>query len=211
MSPRITLGAVGVWALSAVIITPGTAAAKPVTGDVSCTLTGVATISPGLPLASPGAATKKVKTTTTYTGTLTNCVGMQQNTKKGAQIDGGTIVAKAKTTTAVGDPLGSCAGLADPTAPTVLKAKLTFTSGGVKLTNSKADLTVGAAGIGGKVTFPASGPVTGGAAFKGQTVTATAILDKGLADLAAVCQGGASTTFTFSGVQGESTLVIPMP
>ncbi len=190
MSPRITLGAVGVWALSAVIITPGIAAAKPVTGNVSCTLTGTATISPGLPLSSPGAATKKVKTTTTFTGTLSNCTGTQQNTKKGAQIDGGTIVAKAKTTTAIGDPLGSCAGLASPTAPTVLKAKVTFTSGGVKLTNSKADLTVGAAAIGATVQFPASGPVKGGA-FKGQTLTAIAILDKGPADLVTTCVGGA--------------------
>jgi hypothetical protein len=209
MLRRIALVGSGALALSTVIIVPGIAAAKPVTGNVSCTLTGKATISPGLPLTSPGNATKNVKTTTTFTGTLSNCTGTQANTKGGAQIDGGSITAVAKTKTAKGQPLGSCAGLADPTAPTVLKATITFTNAGAKLTNSKANLTVGAAVVGTTVSFPATGPVSGGGAFKGQTVTATAILDKSTADLAAVCQGGASTTFNFSGVIGKSTLVIP--
>ena len=206
---RIALVGSAALALSTVIMAPGIAAAKPVTGKVSCTLTGKAVIAPGLPLTSPGNAAKNVKTTTTFTGTLSNCIGTQMNTKKGVQIDGGTITAVAKSKTAKGQPLGSCAGLASPTAPTVLKAKITFTNGGVKLTNSVANLTVGAANVGTTVSFPASGPVSGGAAFKGQTVTATAVLDKSTADLAAVCAGGASTTFNFTGVLGQSTLVIP--
>jgi hypothetical protein len=209
MLRRIALVGSGALALSIVIITPGIATAKPVTGNVSCTLTGAATIKPGLPLTSPGNATKNVKTTTTFTGTLSNCTGAQANTKGGAQIDGGTITAVAKTKTAKGQPLGSCAGLQTPTTPTMLKAKITFTNGGVKLTNSVATLSVGGAVIGATVSFPASGPVFGGKAFKGQTVTANAILDGSAADLAALCTGGASTTFNFTGVSGASTLVIP--
>ena len=114
MLRRIALLSSGALALSTVIIAPGIATAKPVTGNVSCTLTGKATISPGLPLTSPGNATKNVKTTTTFTGTLSNCTGTQANTKGGAQIDGGTLTATAKTKTAKGQPLGSCAGLANP-------------------------------------------------------------------------------------------------
>jgi len=209
MLRRIVLVGSGALALSIVIIAPGIAAAKPVTGNVSCTLTGKATISPGLPLTSPGDAKKNVKTTTTFTGTLSNCTGTQANTKGGAQIDGGSMVAVAKTKTAKGQPLGSCTGLATPTAPTVLKAKITFTSGGAKLTNSVASLTVGGAVIGATVSFPASGPVSGGGAFKGQTVTVNAVLDQDTAGLAALCTGGASTTFNFTGVMGKSTLVIP--
>lgn len=210
MLRKFALVGSGALALSTIItIAPGIATAKPVTGNVSCTLTGTATISPGLPLTSPGNATKNVTTTTTFTGTLSNCTGTQVNTKKGAQIEGGTVVAKAKSKTAKGQPLGSCAGLASPGAPTVLVAKVTFTNGGAKLTNSVAKLTVGAAVVGATVSFPATGPVSGGAAFKGQTLTATAILDGSAADLGALCTGGKSTTFHFTGVSGTSTLVIP--
>ena len=208
MLRRIALVGSGALALSAVIMAPGIAAAKPVTGNVSCTMTGKAVIAPGLPVTSPGNAAKNVKTTITFTGTLSNCTGTQMNTKGGAQIDGGSIAAVAKTKTAKGQPLGSCAGLASPTAPTVLKAKITFTNGGVKLTNSVATLTVGGAVIGATVLFPASGPVSGGA-FKGKTATVNATLDGSAADLAAVCKGGTSTTFNFTGVSGPSTLVIP--
>jgi len=57
-----------------------------------------------------------------------------------------------------------------------------------------------------------SGPVSGGNAFKGQTLTATAVLDKGAADLASVCAGGKSTEFDFPGLAGASTLaVMPTP
>ena len=205
----IALFGSGALALSTVIMAPGIAAAKPVTGNVSCTLTGKATISPGLPLVSPGNATKNVTTKITFSGTLSNCTGTQANTKAGAQIDGGTLVATGKTKTAKGQPLGSCAGLQTPTTPTVLKAKITFNHAGAKLTNSVATLTVGGAVVGATVSFPASGPVSGGAAFKGQTVTVNAVLDKDAAGLAALCTGGASTTFNFTGVMGQSTLVIP--
>ena len=121
------------------------------------------------------------------------------------------MTAVAKTTTAVGQPLPSCAALTAPTAPTVLKATVKFTSGGKTLTSSKALLTVGAAVVNPDLTvkFPASGPVTGGAAFKGQTLTAEAILDDTADNLGALCVGGASTTFTFNGVKGESTLDVP--
>src|SRR5215813_3662440 len=114
----------GVLMLSAFVIAPGIAAAKPITGNVSCTLSGTATLKPGLPLMSPGNATKKLKTKITFTGTLSNCTGTQVNTKKGLQIDGGTWTAKGTTITDVGQPLPSCAGLATPaTTATTLKTQ----------------------------------------------------------------------------------------
>lgn len=205
MARTMALVASGVLALSAVLIGP--ASAK-VTGDVTCTLTGSATIKPGLPLNSPGNATKKLKTTTTFIGTLSNCTGAQLGTKKGAQIDGGTVKATGKTTTAVGQALPSCTALTAPTAPTVLKASVKFTGGGKTLATSTAKLTVGAATIDGSanVSFPASGPVSGGSGFKGQTLTATAILDSSALELATTCAGGTSTAFSFTGIRGESTL-----
>jgi hypothetical protein len=207
MARTIAWVAAGALALSTVLVGP--APAK-VTGDVTCTLTGSATISPGLPVTSPGVATKKVKTKTTFTGTLSNCTGTQVGTKKGAQIEGGTVKAKAKTTTAVGDDLPSCAGLTAPTAPTVLKATVKFKGGGKTLATSTVNLTIGAATVDGalNVSFPASGAVKGGSGFKGQTLTATAILDQPVTGFDTVCAGGKTTTFEFTGLRGDSTLVV---
>ncbi len=210
MLRRIALVTSGALALSVVIMYAGTAAAKPVTGNVSCTLTGSATVSPGLPLNSPGNATKKLKTTVTFTGTLSNCTGAQANTKGGAQIDGGSVSAVGKTITAVGQPLPSCLGLANPTTPTVLKSTITFTSGGAKLTNSKVNLTIGAANLGPPISFDASGPVSGGAAFKGQNLSAIAVLDDDAAGFATKCtSSGGLSTLNFTGLQGRSSLVTP--
>jgi hypothetical protein len=197
----------GALALAAVLIGPATAKAA-VTGSVTCELKGSAVISPGLTVTPSGNAKKKIKTKTTFNGTLTNCSGTQTGTKKGAQIDGGTVTATGKTTTNVGDALPSCTGLTAPTAPTVLKATVKFTAAGKKIATSKVNLTVGAATIdqNGKVSFPASGPVSGGNAFKGQTLTADALLDKTALDLANLCTGGTTTTFSFTGSQGGSTL-----
>jgi len=208
MLRRIVLVGAGALALSIVIITPATVKAA-VTGNVSCTLSGSIAVTPGLPLASPGPATKTVKTTYTFTGTLSNCTGTQSGTKKGAQIDGGTVFGVAKSKTAKGADLPSCLGLASPTTPIPLKTKVTFTHGGAKLTNSVATLSLGAVDLGPPVTVPIAGPVSGGAAFKGQNLTATAVLDGSATDLQPLCMGGASTTFTFSGVKGVSTLVTP--
>ena len=102
MLRRIVLVGSGALALSAVIMVPGIAAAKPLTGTVACTLSGTATITPGLPLQNdpPVAATKTYTSTTTFTGTLTGCTGDQQNinTKKGfGPIDHGTTTAVGKT------------------------------------------------------------------------------------------------------------------
>jgi len=209
MIQRIVLGA-GAFALSAVFMVPTTATAA-VTGDVTCTLKGSASIAPGLPLNSPGAATKKYKTTVTFNGVLSDCSGSQSGTKKGLQIEGGTVAAKAKTVTAIGSPLPSCAGLTAQTDVTILKATVKFTNAGKTIATSKVNLTLGDAAISPTLTvsFPASGQVSGGNAFKGQTLTATAILDKGAADLATLCTGGASTTFNFTGVTGQSTLETP--
>lgn len=208
MFPRIALGVVGALVLSAIVMHAGTAAAKPITGSVNCELIGSATISPGLPLNSPGNATKKFTTKVTFNGTLSNCTGTQTNTKKGAQIDGGTVTATAKTVTAVGQPLPSCAGLATPTTPTVLKTTVKFTHGGAKLTSSTAKLTVATA-VGSTVNFSASGLVSGGA-FKGQNLTASAVLDDTALDFVTVCNApGGLTTLSFTGVQGESTLTTP--
>lgn len=208
MVRTIAFVASGAFALSAVVMAPATARAKTVTGSVNCTLIGKAVITPGLPLASPGSATKTVKTTTTFTGTLSACSGPQMGTKGGLQIDGGTVSAVAKTKVAKGQDLPSCLGLAMPTTPTVLKAKITFTSGGMPIAVSKANLTVDPATVGATVSFQVKGPVTGGNGFKGQNVTATAVLDKATADLANVCLGGASTEFDFTGKQGASSLQV---
>ncbi len=207
MVRTIAFVASGAFAVSAVVMTPATARAKAVTGNVNCTLVGKAVITPGLPLASPGSATKTVKTTVTFTGTLSACTGTQMGTKGGLPIDGGTLSAVAKTKVAKGMDLPSCVGLSMPTTPTVLKAKVTFTSGGMPIAVSKANLTVGNAVIGTTVSFPAMGPVTGGNGFKGQTVNATAVLDKLTADLANVCAGGASTEFDFA-TPGASSLQV---
>jgi hypothetical protein len=156
-------------------------------------------------------AKKKLKTTVIFNGTLSNCTGTQAGTKKGAQIDGGTLVGKGKTTTAVGAELPSCAGLTAPTTPTVLKTTVKFTSVGKTIATSKVNLTIGAAGVDGSLTlsFRPSGTVSGGNAFKGATMTANAILDERAPDLDSVCAPGASTTFNFTGVEGESTLQVP--
>ena len=209
MLRRIVLVGSGALALSTVIIGPGVAAAKPVTGDVSCTLTASVVIAPGLPLASPGPAVKTYKSTFTFTGTLTDCTGTQSGTKGGVQIDGGTVVGVAKTKVARGADLPSCLGLENQTTPIVLKTKVTFTHGGVKLTNAVANLSLGAVDFGPPVKFNLSGTVSGGAAFKGQTLTATAVLDGGPADLQGLCAGGASTKFDFTGVVAPSTFTSP--
>jgi len=227
MRPRIALGTAGAFILSAIVIVPTAAKAKPVTGTVSCTLSGSAMISPGLVLSadcSGGAtcptgfqcttsggtstctATKKLTTTTTFVGTLSNCTGSQTNTPKGAPISAGTVSAKAKTKLAVGQPVSSCLALQSPTTPTSLTTTVKFTTTGGKTVTSKGTLTVGDASLIPVVSFPVSGPVTGGTAFKGDTLTATAVLDDSAAELAALCNGGTSTTFEFTGIQGDSTL-----
>src|SRR5262249_29566295 len=93
--------AFGMLALSAVLTAPGIVAAKPVTGNVSCTLKGSSTVSPGLPFTGT-TLTKPLKTKVTFTGTLSNCTGTQTGTKGGLQIDGGTLSAKGVIKTPAG-------------------------------------------------------------------------------------------------------------
>ncbi len=204
LDKRIALGTIGVFVLSTVLFNSSIAHGA-VSGNVTCVLKGSAVITPGLPLASPGNATKTLKTTTTFSGTLSNCSGTQTGTK-GASIDGGTLVAVAKTKTAKGSPLPSCLGLAMPTAPTVLKATVKFTSAGKPIATSKLNLTVGAAVVAQQASFPATGTVSGGNGFKGQSLTANAVLDGPASALANFCTGAASTTFTFT--DGSSMLEI---
>lgn len=138
-------------ALAACLTVPVTAGAA-VTGNVECTLTGTATIgSQNLLLPSP-----LQQVTFTFNGTLTNCTGVQTGTKKGAQIDGGTIsiVGKFNVGTLSVDP--ATPPLACQVAPSKrkgLKATVTFTSGGVKLTNSKVNLTLRSDGNGANGSF----------------------------------------------------------
>jgi len=186
---------------------PASATAAAVAGTVSCALSGALMISPGLPFNSPGNATKKVTSTTKFTGILTNCAGTQTGTKKGAQIDGGSMSGTAKSVVADGQPKPSCIGLATPTTPTVLKATVKFTSGGKALTKTTALLIVRPWMIGPAVAFDAHATVSGGA-FKGQKLTTDVILDATQADLATLCTGGKTSTFDFTGVQGESTLAV---
>src|SRR5262245_50520669 len=124
----IVLVVSGAVALSAAMSAPATA--KPVTGNVSCTLSGSAALKPGLPFDSPGNATKKFKTKVTFTGTLSNCTGTQTGTKGGLQIAGGSVTAKGTVITAAGQPLPSCSALATAsTTPITVKAKVKFTNG----------------------------------------------------------------------------------
>lgn len=213
MSRRIALATTGTLALLAVVATPAIAA-TPITGDVSCTLKGAATLKPGLPLNSPGNAAKTFKTKVTFTGTLSDCTGTQTGTKKGAQIQAGTVQAKATIVTAVGQALPSCLGLATPaTTPTTLKTTVKFTnsdSGKPKaIAKSTGVLTLGTPTVGLTIDFETSGTVSKGA-FAGQTLRAFALLDLGIGDFIAACDSPAGmTTLSFTGVQGDSMLVSP--
>jgi len=207
----IALMGAGALALASVVIVPGIAAAKPVTGNVSCTLNGNAVITPALPLQldPPQIATKNYKTGVLFTGTLTECTGTQQNinTKKGfGPIDHGVTIAKGTTKYKKGMALPSCIGLTAPTVPTTLTAVTTFMDAkGNVVAKSTAKLTVGSASLGPPPSFPSSGLVTGGA-FKGATaITVTNLTN----DLVKACSQTASTTFEFK--DGSSTICIGTP
>jgi hypothetical protein len=217
MLRRIALMGAGALALANVVMAPGIAAAKPVTGNVSCTLSGKAVITPGLPLQlSPAVQAKKTyKTAVTFNGTFKECTGQQQNinTKKGfGPIDHGTVAAKGKTKYAKGMDLPTCIGLTAPTVPTVFKATTIFMDAKNNIVaKSVATLTVGSATLGPPVSFPSSGPVSGGA-FKGATATTVTNLtnDGGVAGACGVPGDNMgtppSTTFEFT--DDTSTLEI---
>ncbi len=213
MMQKVTLVASAAFTLSVVLMPPAFAV-TPNTGDVSCTLSGSAKLKPGLPLNSPGSATKPFKTKITFTGTLSNCNGTQSGTKKGLQIEGGSVTAKGTVVTAAGQPLPSCLGLATPpTTPTALKSTVKFTNsttGKPKvIAKSQAVMTLGTPTLGPPISFETSGPVSKGA-FVGQNVTAFAVLDLDAAGFAAACSAsGGLTTLSFTGVQGKSTFVSP--
>ena len=211
MFRRILLVGSGALALSAVIMAPGIAAAKPLAGNVNCTIKGQAVISPGLPLVNdpPVNATKTYKSTVVFTGDLTDCSGDQQNinTKKGfGPITHGTTSAKGVTKYKKGMALPDCLGLTSPTVPTVLKATtLFFDANNNNVGKVVAKLTVGAATLGPPTSFPVSGPVSGGNAFKKETVTVVSNLSNA-GGPAGACNAGSSTTFEFT--DGTSTLDI---
>ena len=186
------------------------ATAVPITGNVSCALSGTATLKPGLPFSSPGTATKPFKTSIKFTGTLTGCTGSQTGTKLGAQIDAGTVIAKATTITNTGDPLPSCVGLATPPAtPTVLKTTIKFTSAGKTVAKIGMMGTLGTPNLGPPISFAVSGPSLKGA-FLGQNVNTNAVLDLDTAGFIAACSApGGLTTLAFTGAQGPSTLTSP--
>lgn len=211
MFRRIALVASGTVALVAILIAP--AAAKPITGNVTCTLKGSATVKPGFPFTSTDPLTKTLKTKVTFNGTLSNCTGAQVNTKKGLQIDGGSVSAKGVITTPAGQVAPNCIDISTkpPVNPLVLKTKVKFTNAGKTIATSVVQGTVGQAQANGSaVIFPTSGTVSGGNAFKGQSLEADAVLDLDIVGLAAACQAtGGLTTLNFTGVQGESMLTSP--
>ena len=198
MLRRIVLVGSGALALSTVIMAPGVAAAKPLTGTVSCVLKGSAVITPGLPLGTDQTAAKTYKSTTTFTGTLDQCSGEQQNinTKKGyGPIDHGTTTAVGTTKYKKGTVLPSCIALTSPTVPTVLKATTLFYDANNNLVGKTvAKLTVGPATLT-PTSFTSTGLVSGGNAFKKENIVAYAQL---VGDVAGACLGGTSTTFTFT-------------
>jgi len=211
MLRRIALVGSGALALASVVMAPGIAAAKPLTGNVSCVINGTAVISPGLPLQNnpPVNATKTYTSTVTFTGDLTNCTGTQQNinTKKGfGPIDHGTTAAVGKTKYKKGMALPDCIGLTSPTVPTVLKATtLFFDAKGNNVGKSVAKLTVGPAVLTPVTSFTSTGAVSGGNAFKKETITVTSNLSNA-GGPAGACNAGASTTFEFK--DGTSTIDI---
>lgn len=194
-------------------VTPA-GAATPVTGDVHCTVKGTATLKPGLPLTSPGPATKAVKTKISFKGTLEGCTGTQVGTKNGVQIQGGVITAKGTAIVNPGEDKPSCVGLSMPPAtPTTLKAAVKFTnsdSGKAKsVTKSSGVLTLGAADTGPPISFDTNGTVAKGA-FLGQAVDVHAVLDLDAGQLATACSApGGLTTLTFTGAHGPSTFDSP--
>jgi hypothetical protein len=199
MVRTIAFVALGALVLSTAMMAPGIAAAKPITGNVTCILKGSAVITPGLNLANdpPVTLTKTYKSKVTFTGTLEGCAGTQTNAK--AAFDHGTVVAKGVTKYAKGETQPDCIGLQNPLHPTMLKSTITFFDAtGKKVGKSVATLTVGGATIGGQVSFTSTGTVTGGNSFKGETATAITNLDGPAANIGASCQGGASTTFHFT-------------
>lgn len=187
-------------------------AAPVITGNVSCILKGNATLKPGLPLTSPGPATKVIKTKVKFRGTLEGCTGAQAGTKGDAQIQGGTLSAKGTIITNPGDESPSCAGLANQTGQVVIKASPKFTnsdSGKPKsIAKSTTSLTLGTVTVGATVEFDLAGTVSKGA-FLGQPIQAHAVLDLDAGQLAGACQQpGGLATLSFTGVKGDSTIAV---
>lgn len=210
------LASVAALALAFSGLAPASAVAPPPpSGTLSCTLSGTATLKPGLPLSSPGLATKVVKTKISFTGTLSACNNAGQIGGK-APITGGSVKAKGTAVTAIGDPLPSCLGLATPpVTPTVLKVSTKFTGDPVPpktkpvtVSSSSGPQTLGTATVGPVISFPTSGVIAKGG-FLGETATTTATLDLDLGGLVAACSApGGLTTLAFTGVKGPSTVAI---
>ena len=116
------------------------------------------------------------------------------------------MAAIGKTKYKKGVPLPDCIGLTSPSVPTVLKSTtLFFDAAGNNVGKSVAKLTVGAATLGPPTSFPSTGAVSGGNAFKKETITAVANLSNA-GGPAGACNAGASTTFEFT--DGTSTIDI---
>lgn len=191
---------------------PTGAATLPPTGTLTCTLSGSATLKPGLPLNSPGTATKAVKTKIAFTGTLSGCNNAGQVGGK-LPIDGGTVKAKGTSVVNAGEALPSCIGLSTPpTTPTAIKTSITFTAIGptkpTKVSKATAALTLGTPSVGMPISFTVSGPISKGG-FLGETADTTAVLDLDQIGLIVACTAtGGLTTLSFTGVHGPSTLAI---
>jgi hypothetical protein len=188
------------------------AATPPPTGTLTCTLTGSATLKPGLPLASPGTATKTVKTKIAFTGTLSGCDNSGVSGGK-LPIDGGTVKAKGTSVVLAGEALPSCAGLSTPpSTPTAIKTTVTYTATGptkpIKVSKSTAILTLGTPTVGSTVSFTVNGTASKGA-FLSEAVDVSAILDLDQLGLITACTApGGLTTLSFTGVKGPSSISI---
>ena len=182
---------------------PANTATVPPSGTLTCTLSGSATLKPGLPLNSPGTATKAVKTKIAFTGVLSNCNNAGQIGGK-LPIDGGTVKAKGTSVVNAGEALPSCIGLSTPpTTPTAIKTSITFTAIGPtkpsKVAKAKADLTLGTPSVGTPISFTVSGPIAKGG-FVGETADTTAVLDLSQIGLVVACTApGGLTTLSFTG------------
>jgi hypothetical protein len=199
-------------ALASLGAAPARAATLPPSGTLTCALSGSATLKPGLPLTSPGVATKTFKTKIKFTGTLSGCDNSGQVDGK-LPIDGGTVKAKGTAIVNPGEDLPSCLGLSDPpTVPTAIKTSVTFTAIGptkpIKVAKGKALLTLGTPTVGPTISFTVSGTISKGG-FLGETAEVSAVLDIGQVGLALACNAeGGLATLSFTGVKGPSTISI---
>ncbi len=203
MIRRIALaaGAAG-FALSLVGAQVASAAAPMAgTGTVgTCTFTGKAKIKPKL--INGGTTTPVI---TKLKGTLSNCTG---GSGDGATVTSGKV--KGQITSANNN---DCAGLAvNGLAPFTASIKWKVSPGSPKLLPTTVNFAasppsaINLLGPNGSIQITLTGVNAAGGSFVGNPVSSTATTDEKLADFLTACGAKGLKGFTFTGVNGPSTL-----